>query len=65
MEWTPAIQVRNTASNNALFATLYDLADLPPNFLDNDLHYMLLGEFPRDPTEVNFGIYRQQFGGNV
>ena len=51
-------------TSNALFVTLNGLANIIPTLLANGFHYVLPGEFQSDPIEGEFGIYRQQSGGN-
>lgn len=51
-------------TSKALFITLNGIADIIRLMLNKGAKYVLPGEFQSDRLEAEFGIYRQQSGGN-
>ena len=51
-------------TGNALHVTLLGICGLVPKLLDRGMKYVLTGQLQSDRLEAEFGIYRQQSGGN-
>ena len=50
-------------TSDAIHITLHGIVNLTSELLEK-MSYVLIGEFQSDRLEAEFGIYRQQSGGN-
>ena len=64
-KYTHRVRSLTDDTRTALHMTLHGLVDMAKMFLvEKNILYNLFGQFQSDPIEGEFGVYRQDSGGN-